>query len=82
MGTYQCDPCVENLKKVGKVRQLEGRQPAMRIELDIILKDHGKGDKKIGGSDTSENNQGLLADSNPWRMANTKKDRLSTVSRA
>lgn len=52
----------------------------MLINLEIIVDDHDEANEKVGGSDTSKNDQSLLADGDPWRVADTQEDGLSTVS--
>ena len=52
----------------------------MLIELEIIVDDHDEADEKVGGSDTSKNDQSLLTDGDPWRVADAQEDGLSTVS--
>ena len=66
--------------QVDDVGEFEGSEPAMLIELEVVLDDHEEADEKVGGSETSEGDQSLLANGNPWRVADTKEDGLLTVS--
>lgn len=77
---HQSNPGIERLKQVADTAEFKGRQPAMLIEFEIIVDDHRKTDKEVGGSDASESDQSVLTDGDPWRVADTQKDGLVTVS--
>lgn len=79
--TYECEPCVDNLKQVGNVGKLERNQPGMLVELEIILDAHKEADEKVGSSDTSEENQYPLANPSPWGVADPKEDGLNGSQR-
>jgi hypothetical protein len=53
----------------------------MLVGLKVILDVHEEADEKVGCSDTSEENQNLLANEEPWRVTDAKEDGLVVVSR-
>ena len=77
--TYERKPAVDDLKQADNIGELEDGQPAMFVDLEIILKTHEEADGKVCGSYTAEEDQYFLADEEPWRVTDTKKDRLATV---
>jgi hypothetical protein len=51
----------------------------MLVALDLVVDDHAKADGHVGGGETSKGDQGLLADADPWRVADAKEDWLGDV---
>lgn len=52
----------------------------MFVSLDLVVKNHEKTDEKVASSDKSKCDQGLLADHDPWRVADSKEDWLEILA--
>jgi hypothetical protein len=54
----------------------------MLIELELVVDDHHETNEEVGGSDSSESDQSLLTDGDPWGVAHAQEDGLKLVSDA
>ena len=79
--TYGGHQLVQSQHEVGHVGEFEGSQPSVLVATDLVVDDHAEADGHIDGSESSKTDQGLLADTEPWRVADTKEDGLGDVRR-
>jgi hypothetical protein len=77
---YKGDDMVQNLDEVLKVGELEDGQPSMVVMLDLIIDDHDEAGDQVGCNQTSQTDESLLANAEPWRMADAKEDGLRPMS--
>jgi hypothetical protein len=71
---------VQKLKEVLNVRELEGGEPAAVVALDLVFDDHQEANEQVCCSKAAKTDESLLADADPWRVADTKEDGLAEVS--
>lgn len=67
---------IQELEEECNIGELEWGIPAALVVLDLVVNDHEEGDKQVCSDQTSETDEGLLTNANPWRVADTKKDGL------
>jgi hypothetical protein len=74
--TYQRYPGVENLEEVDNVGKFKDSEPAMMNDIDLIVDEHAETDEKVHSDDSTEDDQRLLANRDPWRVADAQEDGL------
>jgi hypothetical protein len=52
----------------------------MFIAFDLIIDDHDEAGQHVGSNDTTEADQSLLADGNPWGVADSQEYGLIRVN--
>jgi len=77
--TYGCDGMVEKLDEARNVRELEDGDQASLVALELVLHERQEADQEVCCSQASKTNESLLANANPWRVADTKEDGLADV---
>lgn len=78
--TYECNDMVQSLHEVLNIGELEDGQPSMLDVTKLIVNEHDEADDHVGCSESSQTNEGFLADIGPWGMADAKEDRLGEMS--
>jgi len=78
--TYGCDYMVKKLKEGCDIGKLEDGDQTRLVALDFVLDQRQEGGEQVCSSQASESDESLLADTDPWRVADAKEDGLADVS--
>lgn len=78
--TYGCNDMVQKLKEVRNVRELEDGNQATPVAFELVLDDCKEAGEEVGCSQAAKTNESLLADTDPWRVADAKEDGLADVN--
>jgi len=71
---------VKKLEEGRDIGKLEEGDQARVVALDLVLDQCQESDEQVCSSQASESDESLLADANPWRVADAKEDGLVDVS--